>query len=365
MIGIDFELGEVCLVKRGTTITQKDAVDGEIPVVAGGLKPTYYHNQSNRESGTITISGSGANAGFINFWKQPIFASDCSTVETKDKKIDITYVYYFLLSKQQYIYKELRSGAAQPHVYSKDIAKLTIQVPSLLTQQKIVAKLDKIFTDIDKATDAAEANVKNAESLFQCYLKDDFNKMKKIYGQKSIKYFCEDIFAGGDVPIDSFSKIKTEKYSIPIIANAFKYNGLYGYTNKPRVIKPSITIAGRGSGTGHTEIRREPFFPIVRLIVLTPNCSLIKLNFLYYAVLSLKILSSGSAIPQLTIPMIESYFLPNAPINEQKKLINKIESVFKETNKLKLLQSKKIKELLSLKKSIIQQAFSGKLVKAA
>ena len=119
-------LGEVCIVKRGTTITQKEAIEGEIPVVAGGLKPTYYHNQANRLGNTITISGSGANAGFVNFWNQPIFASDCSTVEVINNKLDITYVYYFLLSKQQYIYNELRSGAAQPHVYGKDIASSSL-----------------------------------------------------------------------------------------------------------------------------------------------------------------------------------------------------------------------------------------------
>jgi len=77
------KLGEVCDVKRGTTITFKDAKPGNIPVVAGGVKPTYYHNKPNRDGSTITVSGSGASAGFINFYKEPIFASDCSTVIPK------------------------------------------------------------------------------------------------------------------------------------------------------------------------------------------------------------------------------------------------------------------------------------------
>ena len=79
------KLGDACLVKRGTTITRKDTIEGKVPVVAGGRKATYYHNIHNRESDTITISGSGASAGFINYWSVPIFASDCSTVELKDR----------------------------------------------------------------------------------------------------------------------------------------------------------------------------------------------------------------------------------------------------------------------------------------
>jgi type I restriction enzyme S subunit len=151
------KLSEICNIKRGTTITEKQSIKGNIPVVAGGLKPAYYHNQPNRFNITITVSGSGANAGFVNLWKCPIFASDCSTVEVKDTSCDIFFIYYFLLSKQEYIYKNLRSGAAQPHVYAKDIANILIDVPPLLVQQKILAKLNKIFAEIDNL----ENNLKN------------------------------------------------------------------------------------------------------------------------------------------------------------------------------------------------------------
>ncbi len=90
-------LGKVCDVVRGTTITQKDTTHGVVPVVAGGLQPTYFHTTSNRPSDTITISGSGANAGYVNFYDIPIFASDCSTVRPKDaSQLNVRFVYYFL-----------------------------------------------------------------------------------------------------------------------------------------------------------------------------------------------------------------------------------------------------------------------------
>ena len=74
-------LGEIAQVKRGTTITAKNTEVGNVKVVAGGLSFSYYHNQSNRKANCITVSGSGENAGFVNFWREPIFASDCSTVQ--------------------------------------------------------------------------------------------------------------------------------------------------------------------------------------------------------------------------------------------------------------------------------------------
>ena len=60
-------LGDVCEVKRGQSITKKQVIAGGIPVIAGGQQPAYFHNQSNRTGKIITISGSGAYAGFVNF----------------------------------------------------------------------------------------------------------------------------------------------------------------------------------------------------------------------------------------------------------------------------------------------------------
>lgn len=81
---------------------------------------------------------------------------------------------------------------------------------------------------------------------------------------------CKRIYAGGDVPKDRYSEVKTEEYSVPIYANAEKDDGLYGYTDKAREEELSLTIAARGT-IGFTAIRREPFLPVVRLITVVPD----------------------------------------------------------------------------------------------
>lgn len=79
--GVEYKaIGEVCTFQRGTSITFKDVIVGNIPVIAGGQKPAYYHNTANRTGETIAIAGSGAYAGYVSFWTNPIFLSDSFSV---------------------------------------------------------------------------------------------------------------------------------------------------------------------------------------------------------------------------------------------------------------------------------------------
>ena len=169
------KLRDICFVRRGTTITKKQTIEGEVPVIGGGTKPSYFHNISNRDANCITISGSGASAGFVNKWDVPIFASDCSTVETRDETHLQNFVYYFLLSQQNYIYKNFRSGAAQPHVYAKDIETLDYPLVSIEQQRFIVDKLDDAFLQINKLAMSSEMKNKEIDELKSALLSSFIN----------------------------------------------------------------------------------------------------------------------------------------------------------------------------------------------
>lgn len=158
-------LGDVCRVRRGSVITQKKATHGDVPVIAGGIGPAYYHNTANREANVITVSGSGANAGFVNFFDRSIWASDCSTIEPNDEALDVGYVHLFMLNMQRFINDNFRQGAAQPHVYPKDLARLEIPLPPLQEQRRIVAEMNQAFAALDRARANAEANLADAEEL--------------------------------------------------------------------------------------------------------------------------------------------------------------------------------------------------------
>lgn len=136
------QLGEICKFKRGTTITAKNTIEGDVPVIAGGQTPSYYHNESNRPANTITCAGSGAYAGFISFWSVPIFVSDAFSIDPVGQ-INNRYLFHFLKSKQNIIFG-FQKGAGVPHVHGSDLAKIATPLPPLSVQQEIVEKLDKM-----------------------------------------------------------------------------------------------------------------------------------------------------------------------------------------------------------------------------
>ena len=93
------KLGNLAEFKRGKTITKKDIIDGSIPVVAGGLEPAYYCNKSNTAERVITVSGSGANAGFTRMYFEKVWASDCSYVDVEITSF-LHFVYCYLATHQ-------------------------------------------------------------------------------------------------------------------------------------------------------------------------------------------------------------------------------------------------------------------------
>jgi type I restriction enzyme S subunit len=370
-------LGNVCDVARGTTITQKQAIAGNVPVVAGGIIPTYFHSIANRLANTITISGSGANAGYVNFYNVPIFASDCSTVRPKEASgLDVHFVHYFLKSQQQYISTKLRQGAAQPHVYARDIAKLPIKFPPLPDQQRIVALLDQAFAGLATATTNAEKNFKNARELFESYLNSIFAKPRSGWVRARLSDICEKISDGTH---------QTPKYSesgFIFLSSKNVTSGVIDWKNvryidakqhkemqkriSPRV--DDILLAKNGT-TGVAAIvdRKIPFDIYVSLALLRPRKNI-------YPKMLLHFINSGVAKKQFT-KRLKGIGVPNLHLQEireveitypeavleQQRLAAAIDELRAEYVRLEILQRRKITSIASLKQSILQKAFSGEL----
>lgn len=139
--GVSFKrLNEISEMKRGTSITKKDIVEGDIPVISGGRMPAYYCNSYNRDGETITVAGSGAGAGYVQYWNQPIFVCDAFSVKGKEYVIT-KYLYYCLSNMQEYIYSTKKGGGV-PHVHISNIENVMLPVPPLKVQREIVHILD-------------------------------------------------------------------------------------------------------------------------------------------------------------------------------------------------------------------------------
>ena len=119
---------DICEFRRGKNITASEMVEGNVPVISAGIEPSGFHNKANVEGISITMSSSGANAGYITIHYSNIWAADCSFIE--EKMTPYIYYVYELLNNIRGVITNFQRGAAQPHVYPKDINRIKLIIPS-------------------------------------------------------------------------------------------------------------------------------------------------------------------------------------------------------------------------------------------
>lgn len=140
----EIALGDMAVIEKGQTITSDEIIEGCFPVIAGGQTSPYNHNVYNYKENCITISASGAYAGYVWYHETPIFASDCLVVYSNDEeKMSTLFLSEILKLKQSEIY-DMQQGAGQPHVYAKDIYSIQIPLPPLSKQIEIADHIKQI-----------------------------------------------------------------------------------------------------------------------------------------------------------------------------------------------------------------------------
>ena len=172
-------LGSIVTIEKGQAITKAEATEGNVKVVAGGVDFAYTTGKANRPAGIITVSASGANAGFVNYWDEPIFASDCTTLVAKTR-IETLFIFHFLRKIQEHIYF-LAHGAAQPHVYGSDLENIKIPLPPLSVQEQIVSECETV-----------DAECKKAKTNVQIVRQEILDKFKNVNAQKKKEYKLSD-----------------------------------------------------------------------------------------------------------------------------------------------------------------------------
>ncbi|EGN1044359.1 restriction endonuclease subunit S [Campylobacter jejuni] len=288
------------------------------------------------------------------------------------EKINLNKEYFYYLFSSNFMYSFLSYQASGSTVKNLNIDKLKqieIPLPPLKEQERIVGILDESFAKIDESIKILEQDLLNLDELMQSALQKAFNPLKdnakenyklpQSWEWKSLEEISENISAGGDKP-KNCTESKTAKNQIPVYANGVNNNGLVGYTDKATIIKPSLTISARGT-IGFVCIRKEPYFPIVRLISLIPCENILCLHYLYFCLNFFIAKGEGSSIPQLTIPKFKSLQIPLPPLKEQEQIAKHLDFVFEKAKALKELYTKELKDYEELKQSLLNKAFKGEL----
>ena len=320
-------LGEVAELKRGTTITKKTSNEGIYPVISGGQQPAYYIDQFNRDGETITVAGSGAYAGFVMYWNEPIFVGDAFSIKANGEQVLPRYIYHFLLSIQEKIH-DLKSGGGVPHVYAKDVARFVIPLPPLSVQQEIVRILDK-FTQLEAEL---EAELDCRKRQYEYYR----NKLLSYEGNevewKTLGEVAKKISSGG-TPKTTVSEyyngeipwLRTQEVgygeiwdtSIKITEDAVKNS------SAKWIPRDCVIIAMYGATVGKVGINKIPLTTNQACSNIEVNEDIANYKYVYYCLLNqyeyIKSLGAGSQT-NINAQIVKNLKIPLPPLEEQQRI---------------------------------------------
>lgn len=173
-------LADIITVKKGSYITKKEAVLGKYPVILGGKEPAYYIDKYNHTGKAIVISRSGASAGYVSFWNEPIFITDGFLIEPT-QSTSHEFLFYLLKNKQAELSGKQR-GSAIPHVTPDLIKSISIMLPDLTTQRRIAS----ILSAYDNLIENNRRQIKLLEEAAQRLYREWFVELR-FPGHESVK----------------------------------------------------------------------------------------------------------------------------------------------------------------------------------
>lgn len=330
--GVEVEwktLGSIAELKRGTSITKKDVIDGTIPVVAGGRTPAYYHNTSNRDGQTIVIAGSGAYAGFVSWWEEPIFVSDAFTVKPHNILLP-RYCYHFLMNMQQQLH-DFKSGGGVPHVYPRDVSPILIPIPcpanpekSLAIQSEIVRILDK-FTAL---TAELTAELTMREQQYNYYRDQLLSFEESEVEWETLGEVAQ--FKRGT----AITQKQTTPGEIPVVANGPIPTYFHSESNRQG---ETIVIARSGAYAGYVSFWDQPIF-LTDAFSVHSDLKIVKPKFIYHVLQNkqehIHAMKKGAGVPHVRVKEFETYDIPIPPITEQDRIVSILDKFDTLTNSI-------------------------------
>ena len=321
------ELGEVCEFNRGKSITSSRAKKGSIPVISGGRTPAFYTDEFNRIGETIVVAGSGAYAGYISYWEEPIFCADSFSVDIIDSENLITrYVYYCLVNLQNKIYS-LKKGAGIAHVYGKDLSKLKIPIPPLEVQKEIVRILDKFTNLIYELTRELTLRKKQYEYYRNKLLTfgDDVPRVKlgEVCTNFIVPMRDKPKIFDGDIPWCRIEDIEG-KFLNGSKSEKFVSKSTVDKMNL-KIFPTGTVICSCSASIGTYVINTKPLITNQTFIGIVVGEKILNTWLRYYLETQTKkliLLANSSTIPYISKDKFKELLIPLPPLEEQERIAN-------------------------------------------
>lgn len=255
----------------------------------------------------IVFARTGASTGRNYFYDgtdgEFVYAGFLIKFSIDEKKVNPKYIKYFCQSKQ---YKDwinsFNTGSTRGNINAQTLGKMPIPLIERTAQDALVSILSSIDEKIKKNHEINNNLEQQAQAIFKSWFIDfePFSNRKPSEWSVSTLGNVSIMGAGGDKP-QNVSPIKTDLYEYPIYSNGLSNEGLYGFTDKPKISEESVTVSARGT-IGFVCLRHIPYVPIVRLVTLIPKTEIISAKYLYLWLKQLHITGTGTTQQQLTVP---------------------------------------------------------------
>lgn len=357
------KLKDICEIDWGNTSLTKKAyeVDGEyLAVSATGADGKISHYE--HEDDVCVLSAIGAQCGKMFFPQQRFTAiKNTITLTPKRELVNSKYLYHLFTH-----IKLPKRGAAQPFISKGDIEKFELpHLPSLAEQERIVAKLDAAFAEIDEAVAVTTKNIETVEFLFQ-------KSLDKIFCNPSLKFIELDeacSIIGGGTPSKknkSFYVGKVPWATVRDMKSDYISNTEFKITNdaikksSTNVIPSGNVVIATRVGLGKICIVEEDTAINQDLKGIIPkNTELLDTDFLFFwfKSISKKIINAGTGatVQGVKLPFIKSLKIPDIDITSQKKLASSAKFISKQSELLARIYNKKSNDLAVLKAAILKQ----------
>jgi len=280
------------------------------------------------------------------------------TLRGKKDVLDNDYLKCYLTSRRgQHELTSRASGSTVQGIKRTEFEKVNILLPKF-EEQKAIAN---ILSSFDNKIELLQAQNKTLETTAQTIFKEWFGAPKSPKGDLSEgwkEYELGEVAilsAGGDRPKNTTTE-KTIDSNIPIYSNGITNDGLYGFTNVPKISEESVTISARGT-IGFICLRFSPYVPIVRLIAVIPIQNYLSSKYLFFWLKNQKIDGFGTTQQQLTIPVFKKtkIIIPTSTL--MKEYTQQVDSFY---NKIQSNNSQ-IQTLTKTRDTLLPKLMSGEL----
>lgn len=322
----------------------------------------------------LTIVGTiGRVAVVPNIYPKFTLQRSVAVLRPNINEIDPYFLKFLLQNSLNFLISESR-GAAQKGIYLNQLKQIQISLPLLSEQREIVSILDDAFESIERAKSNAEENLKNAKELFESYLNNIFQFKGEGWEEKRLVEVCE-LKSGttidakleknsGDIIYAKIGDMNLEGNEV-YITKSSRYVSLENIKQNQIIPLGSIIFPKRGGAIATNKKRRiiKPTIVDLNTMALVPY-KFINSDYLFhwFKQINLIKLSNGTSIPQINNYSFDNVFITYpTSLSKQKEIVDKLDTLLAETNKLESIYQQKLNDLEELKKSILQKAFNGEL----